>query len=144
MPSIKEMKATITRAGLPTADLLERADVEARYGQAQSRLAEAERLRASRAPTPPPPRPAGCGPADRVPAPVLAHALGSLDNWRAIGRAAQTCRHWRGTVDDRVWRSALAKPLGMGLAIYAFERDDARPGRAKTVAVFASESEISP
>ena len=54
MPSIKEMKATITRAGLPTADLLERADVEARYGQAQSRLAEAERLRASRAPTPPP------------------------------------------------------------------------------------------
>ena len=36
------------------------------------------------------------------------------------------------------------EPLGMGLAIYAFERDDARPGRAKTVAVFASESEISP
>ena len=35
------------------------------------------------------------------------------------------------------------EPLGMGLAIYAFERD-ARPGRAKTVAVFASESEISP
>ena len=68
MPSIKEMKATITRAGLPTADLLERADVEARYGQAQSR--QAERLRSSRAPTPPPPRPgepAGHGPADRVP-----------------------------------------------------------------------------
>ncbi len=36
------------------------------------------------------------------------------------------------------------EPLGMGLALYAFERDDARPGRAKTVAVFASESEISP
>ena len=36
------------------------------------------------------------------------------------------------------------EPLGMGLAIYAFERDDARPGRAKTVAVFASEAEISP
>ena len=140
MPSIKEMKATITRAGLPTADLLERADVEARYAEAQARLVEADRLRASRAPTPPPPRPpsepAGCGPADRVPAPVLAHALGFLDDWRAIGRAAQTCRHWRGTVDDRVWRSVLA--------IYAFERDDARPGRAKTVAVFASESEISP
>ena len=36
------------------------------------------------------------------------------------------------------------EPLGMGLAIYAFERDDARPGKAKTVAVFASEAEISP
>ncbi len=111
MPSIKEMKATITRGGLPTADLLERADVEARYAEAQARLVEADRLRASRAPTPPPPRPpgepAGHGPADRVPAPVLAHALGFLDDWRAIGRAAQTCRHWRGTVDDRVWRCAL-------------------------------------
>ena len=53
MPSIKEMKATITRGGLPTADLLERADVEARYAEAQARLAEADRLRASRAPTPP-------------------------------------------------------------------------------------------
>ena len=31
------------------------------------------------------------------------------------------------------------EPIGMGLALYAFERDDARPGRAKTVAVFASE-----
>ena len=56
MPSIKEMKATITRAGLPTADLLERADVEARYAQAKERLDEADRLRASRAPTPPPPK----------------------------------------------------------------------------------------
>ena len=59
MPSIKEMKATITRGGLPTADLLERADVEARYAEAQARLVEADRLRASRAPTPPPPRPPG-------------------------------------------------------------------------------------
>lgn len=32
------------------------------------------------------------------------------------------------------------EPLGMGLALYAFERDDARPGRAKTIAVFASEA----
>ena len=32
------------------------------------------------------------------------------------------------------------EPLGMGLALYAFERDDARPGRFKTVAVFASEA----
>ena len=31
------------------------------------------------------------------------------------------------------------EPLGMGLAVYAFERDHARPGKAKTVAVFASE-----
>ena len=40
MPSIKEMKATITRAGLPTADLLERADVEERYKKALARLAK--------------------------------------------------------------------------------------------------------
>jgi hypothetical protein len=39
-PSIKEMKATITRAGLPTADLLERADVEERYKKALARLAK--------------------------------------------------------------------------------------------------------
>ena len=31
------------------------------------------------------------------------------------------------------------EPIGMGLAVYAFERDHARPGKAKTVAVFASE-----
>ena len=40
MPSIKEMKATITRAGLSTADLLERADVEERYKKALARLAK--------------------------------------------------------------------------------------------------------
>ena len=34
--------------------------------------------------------------------------------------------------------------LGTGLALYAFERDGARPGKAKTVAVFASELEIPP
>ena len=55
MPSIKEMKAAITRAGLPTVDLLERPDVDARYAEALARLAEAERLRTSPAPPPPPP-----------------------------------------------------------------------------------------
>ena len=40
--SVKEMKATITRAGLPTSDLVERADVEARHAAALDRLAEAE------------------------------------------------------------------------------------------------------
>ena len=34
-PSVKEMKAAIAAAGLATADLLERADVEARYAEAQ-------------------------------------------------------------------------------------------------------------
>ncbi len=67
MPSIKEMKATITRAGLPTADLLERADVETRYAQAKERLAEAERLRRD-APTPPPPRPP-------LPSQTIAHLM---------------------------------------------------------------------
>ena len=57
MPSIKEMKAAITRAGLPTVDLLERPDVDARYAEALARLAEAERLRTSPAPPPPPPPP---------------------------------------------------------------------------------------
>ena len=38
-PSIKEMKAAIRQAGLRVADLLERSDVEARYAQAQARLA---------------------------------------------------------------------------------------------------------
>ena len=38
-PSIKEMKAAIRQAGLGVADLLERSDVEARYAQAQARLA---------------------------------------------------------------------------------------------------------
>jgi len=43
--SIKAMKEIIRRAGLPTADLLEKHDVEARYAQAEARLAEAERLK---------------------------------------------------------------------------------------------------
>ena len=66
--SLKTMKQTIKDAGLPTADLIERKDVEERYAQAKARLAEAERLkRRSRdddgAPAPksprvtPPPRP---------------------------------------------------------------------------------------
>ena len=38
-PSIKEMKAAIRQAGLGVADLLEKSDVEARYAQAQARLA---------------------------------------------------------------------------------------------------------
>ena len=50
---IKEMKATIIRAGLPTTDILDRETFNARYAEALARLAEAERLRASRAPTPP-------------------------------------------------------------------------------------------
>ena len=37
--SIKEMKETIRQAGLGVADLLEKSDVEARYAQAQARLA---------------------------------------------------------------------------------------------------------
>ena len=39
LPSIKEMKAAIRQAGLGVADLLEKSDVEARYAQAQARLA---------------------------------------------------------------------------------------------------------
>ena len=39
-PSIKEMKATIKRAGLPTADLVEKPQVEERYARAVARLAE--------------------------------------------------------------------------------------------------------
>ena len=39
------MKQTIKDAGLPTADLVERKDVEERYAQAKARLAEAERLK---------------------------------------------------------------------------------------------------
>ena len=39
-PSIKEMKETIRRAGLATADLLERSHVEERYKEALARLAK--------------------------------------------------------------------------------------------------------
>ena len=42
--SVKTMKETIRRAGLSTADMLEKRDIEARYKQAQARLEEAERL----------------------------------------------------------------------------------------------------
>ena len=42
--SIKQMKESIRAAGLPTADLLERADIDARYAEAVGRLAEAEQL----------------------------------------------------------------------------------------------------
>ena len=42
--SIKTMKEVIRSAGLATADLLEKRDIEARYKQAQARLEEAERL----------------------------------------------------------------------------------------------------
>ena len=37
--SMKTMKEVIRSAGLGVADLLERSDVEARYAQAQARLA---------------------------------------------------------------------------------------------------------
>ena len=40
-PSIKEMKETIRKAGLATADLLERPHVEERYKKALARLAKA-------------------------------------------------------------------------------------------------------
>ena len=43
--SIKQMKESIRAAGLPTADLLERADIDARYAEAVGRLAEAEQLK---------------------------------------------------------------------------------------------------
>ena len=43
--SIKQMKESIREAGLPTADLLERADIDARYAEAVARLAEAEQLK---------------------------------------------------------------------------------------------------
>ena len=36
--SIKQMKESIREAGLPTADLLERADIDARYAEAVARL----------------------------------------------------------------------------------------------------------
>lgn len=64
MVSIKEMKETIKQvrpeslhqtfhlhkqAGLPLADLIERADVEERYGDALARLGEADELKARRA-----------------------------------------------------------------------------------------------
>ena len=42
-----------------------------------------------------------------LPAAVLAETLGFLDDWRAIGRAAATCRAWALGIDDRVWRRAL-------------------------------------
>ena len=47
-PSVKEMKAAIAAAGLATADLLERADVEARYAEAQAPAASAADLAAIR------------------------------------------------------------------------------------------------
>ncbi len=43
--SVKTMKETIRSAGLPTADLLEKRDIEARYAEALTRLDEAERLK---------------------------------------------------------------------------------------------------
>ena len=41
--SVKTMKETIRSAGLPTADLLEKRDIEARYAEALTRLEERER-----------------------------------------------------------------------------------------------------
>ena len=130
------MKATIASAGLATSDLLERGAVETRYRAALARLDEAERLRISAAGAPgasapplasaPPPAsappsassppgsttPPGSMPSPgtrglELPASVLAETLGFLDDWRAIGRAAATCRAWALGVDDRVWRRAL-------------------------------------
>ena len=48
--SIKQMKEKIREAGLPTADLLERADIDARYAEAVARLAEAEQLKTGEKP----------------------------------------------------------------------------------------------
>ena len=42
--SVKTMKETIRRAGLSTADMLEKRDIEARYKQALERLEEREQL----------------------------------------------------------------------------------------------------
>ena len=42
-PSIKTMKEIIRSAGLATADLFDRAGIEARYAEAMARLDEAER-----------------------------------------------------------------------------------------------------
>ena len=47
-PSVKEMKAAIAAAGLSTADLLERADVEARYAEARAPAASDDDLAAIR------------------------------------------------------------------------------------------------
>ena len=47
-PSVKEMKAAIAAAGLATADLLERADVEARYAEATAPAASDADLAAIR------------------------------------------------------------------------------------------------
>ena len=47
-PSVKEMKAAIAAAGLATADLLERADVEARYAEARAPAASDADLAAIR------------------------------------------------------------------------------------------------
>ena len=44
--SLKTMKEIIRSAGLATADLFDRADIEARYAEAMARLDEAERLKA--------------------------------------------------------------------------------------------------
>ena len=44
--SVKTMKEIIRSAGLATADLFDRADIEARYAEALARLDEAERLQA--------------------------------------------------------------------------------------------------
>ena len=44
--SVKTMKEIIRSAGLATADLFDRADIEARYAEAMARLDEAERLKA--------------------------------------------------------------------------------------------------
>ena len=41
--SVKTMKETIRSAGLPTADLMEKRDIEARYAEALTRLEERER-----------------------------------------------------------------------------------------------------
>ena len=48
--SIKQMKESIREAGLPTADLLERGDIDARYAEAVARLAEAEQLKTGEKP----------------------------------------------------------------------------------------------
>ena len=109
--SLKTMKQTIKDAGLPTADLVERKDVEERYAQAKARLAEAERLkRRSRdddgAPAPKAPRvasPRPPRPSQRARTTDGAGATRRGDG-AAHGRARRPQRPRRGGSEHRVRR----------------------------------------
>ena len=86
--SIKQMKESIREAGLPTADLLERADIDARYAEAVARLAEAEQLKTGEKPA----KRARTEPAER--------------DWRA------TLFVWRGEVDAEPSIQSKDRELG--------------------------------